>query len=350
MVLGTPGDPPGLLMNVVAGTSRADPDEIEVVAPEYLSLIADVHRVDPTLFPIDQYPSMTEAVSADLVWWNEYAAECGALEEPLVRLGARVLQAKLPVTDEEPSLVHGDAGAGNFMVAGGRVSGILDWELAHVGDPHEDIAWMWMRGAHTSFGDPRLRMTQYEAAGGRRLDPERMQWYLALVMWKSCIGMYADRHRPPSPSSFVQSIVTLTYGALLGAQLVRLLGGALGLLEQNPVVQVTPAVPPTDWVLSSSDLSKEARLVMSYLRAVCAQSEWERDAFYRDMRSFGLAADLRLVDVITDIPEEDLLTVATVLARAADRAAMALPNAVRRIERAQRIGLGTINETTKGTV
>jgi hypothetical protein len=48
------------------------------------------------------------------------------------------------------------------------------------------------------------------------------------------------------------------------------------------------------------------------------------------------------------VGDDQLLDVATVLARAADRAAMALPNAVRRIERAQQIGLGTTHEPMKG--
>ena len=55
-VLGTPGDPPGLLMNLVPGTSRPEPDETETTAAEYLALVAAVHAADPALFPIEQYP------------------------------------------------------------------------------------------------------------------------------------------------------------------------------------------------------------------------------------------------------------------------------------------------------
>jgi aminoglycoside phosphotransferase len=348
LVLGTPGDPPGLLMNVVPGTSRPDPGEIESTAAEYLALVAAVHAAEPAAFPIEQYATIGEALSDDLRWWTAYADERGALQEPLIRLAVRVLAATLPATDERPSLVHGDVGAGNFMVDGGRVSAVIDWELAHVGDPHEDMAWLWMRGAHTSFGDPQQRLAEYEAAAGRSLDPDRLRWHLAFVMWKSCVGMYADLRRPPTPAALVQSMVILTYDALLGSQLLRLLGGSLQLLGQEPIRRVTPATQPADRLLESTELSKESRLVVTYLRETAAQGEWGRAAFDEDLASFGLPNRSELLAKLDLVTDDELFNVATVLARAADRSAMALPNAVRRIERAQRIGLGTIDDPMKG--
>jgi aminoglycoside phosphotransferase len=346
-VLGTPGDPPGLLMNLVAGTSRPAPEEIEPLAAEYLRLLADVHAADAASFPIEQYETMAEAVGDDLRWWTDYAEERGALDEPLLRIAARVLAFTLPTTDEAPSLVHGDAGAGNFMIDAGTISAVIDWELAHVGDPHEDLAWLWMRGAHTSFGDPQQRLAEYEAAAGRTLDADRLRWHLAFVMWKSCVGMYADLHRPPTSAALVQSIVILTYDALLGSQLMRVLGGSLQLLGQEPVRRVTPATQPADRMLAATELSTESRLIVTYLREASAQGDWERARFDDELRSLDLPPRNQLLAELDALPDERLLDVTTVLARAADRAAMALPNAVRRIERAQKIGLGTTAEPTE---
>jgi hypothetical protein len=206
-------------MDVVPGTSRPAPEETEATAPEYLSFVARVHAADPASFPIEQFATMGDALRDELGWWTTYADESGATREPLVRLAARILATTLPASDERPSLVHGDAGAGNFIVEHGRVTALLDWELAHVGDPHEDMAWLWMRGAHTSFGDPVQRLAEYEAAAGWSIDFGRLRWHLALVMWKSCVGMYADLQRPPTAGALVQSMVILTYDALLGSQL-----------------------------------------------------------------------------------------------------------------------------------
>jgi aminoglycoside phosphotransferase (APT) family kinase protein len=41
------------------------------------------------------------------------------------------------------SLIHGDLRPGNFLFAGGTINALLDWEMAHVGDPAEDIAWVY---------------------------------------------------------------------------------------------------------------------------------------------------------------------------------------------------------------
>jgi aminoglycoside phosphotransferase (APT) family kinase protein len=347
LVLGTPGEPPGLLMNVVPGTSRPDPEETEEVAPEYLALVAAVHGADPAAFPIEQFATMGEALTDELDWWCDYAEDRGAMEEPVIRLGARVLRATMPTIDEAPSLVHGDVGAGNFMVDGGRVTAMIDWELAHVGDPHEDMAWLWMRGAHTPFGDPRRRLAEYERAAGRSIDADRLRWHLALVMWKSSMAMYADLRRPPTAGAFVQSMVLLTYDALLGSQLLRLLGGSLELLGQAPVRRVTPQTQPAQRLLDSTDLTREGQLVVGYLRDAAAQAGWERSSLDDDLRSVGLADRAGLLERLDDADDAGLLDVATVLARSADRAAMALPNAVRRIERAQRIHLGTLAEPMK---
>ena len=60
---------------------------------------------------------------------------------PLADYGIRWLKAHQP---EAPcvTIVHGDYRTGNFLEVGGRITAILDWELVHLGDPHEDLAWV----------------------------------------------------------------------------------------------------------------------------------------------------------------------------------------------------------------
>ena len=50
------------------------------------------------------------------------------------------LKANAPVAPRL-SIVHGDYRLGNFLEVDGRITAILDWELTHLGDPHEDLAW-----------------------------------------------------------------------------------------------------------------------------------------------------------------------------------------------------------------
>ncbi|MGD9794402.1 MAG: phosphotransferase family protein [Acidimicrobiia bacterium] len=340
-LLGTPGTPPGLLTEMIIGTSRPDPDEVEAVAPEYLAQIARLHAIDPREFDVDQYDTVRNAIADDLRWWNDFGARTGAMDTRLLRFAARVLSATLPDVGDMPSVVHGDVGAGNFMVNEGRLAAMLDWETAHVGDPHEDLAWLWMRGAHTAFGDPQRRIAEYEAASGTVLDRHRLCWHLAFVMWKSVVGMRAATNSGPADDvTLVQSIVVLTYEALLGAQLVELLGASYPLLGCTPQRSSTVASRLCDRLLDRGDHDHESQIVLTYLRDSASQLAWEQRELAADCRRRLAITPDELDDHVDSVGQIDLTACAMVLAGEADRAALALPNAVRRIQRAQRIGLG----------
>jgi len=106
--------------------------------------------------------------------------------------------------EESPrtSLVHGDFRNGNLMVDAGGVAGVLDWELAHRGDPMEDLGWIcvnsWRFGEIDrpvgGFGDRSELFAGYEEAGGEAVDPERVRFWEALGTLKwgiMCLTMYA---------------------------------------------------------------------------------------------------------------------------------------------------------------
>jgi aminoglycoside phosphotransferase (APT) family kinase protein len=76
-----------------------------------------------------------------LLWESRFLAH---RLEPLPALAHlfRWLKAHLP-TPTLLSLIHGDLRPGNFLFEGGKVNALLDWEMAHIGDPAEDIAWVY---------------------------------------------------------------------------------------------------------------------------------------------------------------------------------------------------------------
>jgi hypothetical protein len=74
-------------------------------------------------------------------------------------------------------LVQGDTGPGNFMYDGARVTAIVDWELAHIGDPMDDIAWLSWRATQQGWPDFPARLREYEAASGIEVDPARVRYY-----------------------------------------------------------------------------------------------------------------------------------------------------------------------------
>ncbi len=83
------------------------------------------------------------------------------------------------------TLVHGDFRHGNLMIGPGGVCGVLDWEIAHRGDPLEDLGWLcvnsWRFGNIDlpvgGFGVREDLFAGYEAASGQRVDPERVHFW-----------------------------------------------------------------------------------------------------------------------------------------------------------------------------
>ena len=101
-------------------------------------------------------------------------------EQPIDRLAQAQLEhlvARVPDYDGEPVVVQGDTGPGNFMYDGERVTAIVDWELAHLGDPMDDIAWLSWRATQQGWPDFPARLREYEAASGIAVDPDRVRYY-----------------------------------------------------------------------------------------------------------------------------------------------------------------------------
>ena len=64
--------------------------------------------------------------------------------QPIIRAAIRWLRANPPPPPERVSVVHGDYRVGNFLYTKEGIHGIVDWEMAHLGDPLEDLAWSFM--------------------------------------------------------------------------------------------------------------------------------------------------------------------------------------------------------------
>lgn len=103
---------------------------------------------------------------------------------PAFELAVRWLKKNLP-HQREDTLVHGDYRMGNFIVGPEGVRSVLDWELAHVGDPMEDLAWVCVRSWRfgnddlpvAGVGTREALFAAYEAAGGRPVDPAAVHWW-----------------------------------------------------------------------------------------------------------------------------------------------------------------------------
>ena len=92
------------------------------------------------------------------------------------------------------SLVHGDFRLGNMIVGPEGLRAVIDWELAHLGDPMEDLGWLcvkaWRFGATppvAGLGEYEELFAAYEASGGSTIDPAVVHWWEVLGTWKWAI-------------------------------------------------------------------------------------------------------------------------------------------------------------------
>lgn len=107
---------------------------------------------------------------------------------PTIEAAFRWLERRVPETTDL-TLVHGDFRNGNLMVDPATgLAAVLDWELAHIGDPAEDIGWIctnsWRFGRPQhrvgGFGDLDDLLDGYVAAGGTRIAKERVDFWQML--------------------------------------------------------------------------------------------------------------------------------------------------------------------------
>lgn len=169
------------------------------LTPQFIDVFADVHAIDIAAAGLDEYavprPGTTDAALYQVNYWTRVRE----LEEtdslPLLTLAENWLYDNLPIC-EEPVLLHGDHRLGNFLFdeESLRITAVLDWELAHIGDFHEDLAYDFepLFGSTDENGQFLVgsmfttdeMVKGYEARTGRRVDPDTLYWYRVLTSYK----------------------------------------------------------------------------------------------------------------------------------------------------------------------
>ncbi len=122
---------------------------------------------------------------------------------PAMELTLNWLEKNIPVSDSVV-LVHGDFRTGNFMVEPEGLTGIVDWEFAHWGDRHEDIAWLCMRDWRFGklnkeaggFADRRVFYDAYSAASGFKTDAKKVRFWeiMGNLRWAAGSAQQTERH------------------------------------------------------------------------------------------------------------------------------------------------------------
>lgn len=178
---GFEASPAKILMEPYAAHHRA-------IAEQKWSMMGAVAAADPRergLVGVMQWVEPADCWKRELGYWEGVLNDDELIPQPVMRATIRWLRNNPPPPAQKISVVHGDFRTGNFLYdEHGRIHGVLDWELAHIGDPLEDLGWslnrMWCWGHDDRRGGliPREDAIRiWEKASGLRAEPAALHWW-----------------------------------------------------------------------------------------------------------------------------------------------------------------------------
>lgn len=159
---------------------------------QFVDALSAIHAVDLSGNWLDHFQVIDDpkaSASAQVDYWAKYYEDSALIPIPAIDYAITWLHRNLAYSDRL-GLVHGDYRIGNFMIRDGRIVSIFDWELAHVGDPVEDIAYSGsplFRGRNPMLSHllmPEEYFAYYESRTGLRVDPDVFHFWTVLGMVK----------------------------------------------------------------------------------------------------------------------------------------------------------------------
>ena len=202
---------PALIARFVEGTVRppgADrmsgvgmyfaPELRAALKEQFVAILARIHSLDWRAKSLPSFavpePGTIQAVDWALGLWERAWHEDTLDAHPIMERAALWLREHRPVV-ERPVLVHGDYRSGNFMYDDDlAINAIFDWELAYLGDYHDDLAWASLtlfggldeagEGLASSLLPEAEFLALYERLSGNAVDPERLFYYRIFSYYK----------------------------------------------------------------------------------------------------------------------------------------------------------------------
>ncbi len=168
-------------------------------------ILAQIHAIDIDAASLRDDLQVIDAAEFIEQTWERYRAF--PTPQPMIDYTARWLLDHLP-EKTTPALVHNDFRNGNVMVNEQGVVAVLDWEIAHLGDPLRDLGWIctnsWRFGVAElpvgGFGTREDLYRGYADASGTPVDAERVKfWEVFGSFWWSvgCLGMTESYRNGP---------------------------------------------------------------------------------------------------------------------------------------------------------
>lgn len=187
----------------------------EKIAEQAWSILGRLAAMDadnPVLLAYCKKPEPANCALEQVEYWAKVIRDDALHPQPIAEAAIRYLQGNPPPPPQKLAIVHGDYRSGNFLFNGeGDVKGILDWEMCHIGDPLEDLAWsldpLWSWPAPNLAGNLVSRqqaINHWQAASGLTVDLQVFKWWQifaslkGLAIWTSSTEefMHGTSHEP----------------------------------------------------------------------------------------------------------------------------------------------------------
>ncbi len=163
------------------------------LAARFCELLAEVHAVDWKALGIGSLLPDTgpEAAAYELGRWEAILRRDQLQAHPELEVALGYLRGRAP-RSERTVLVHSDFKPGNILLVDDDVSALLDWELAHLGDPLEDLGWVTQplrAGEHAIPGiwEAADLVAHYEHVTGRAVDRDALAWWVTFSTFKTAV-------------------------------------------------------------------------------------------------------------------------------------------------------------------
>jgi aminoglycoside phosphotransferase (APT) family kinase protein len=173
------------------------------------SILGRLAAMDVRALGVDTFmpvPDTRACARRELAYWASVIEKDALHPQPVAAAAIRWLKRNLPGPATKLALVHGDYRSGNFLYdERGDIKGILDWEMAHIGDPLEDLAWsldpLWCWPEKHLAGGllPRAdAVAIWERASGLTVDRDAFRWWQvfaslkAVAIWISSTQDFAE--------------------------------------------------------------------------------------------------------------------------------------------------------------
>lgn len=169
------------------------PEHVASLSDDFTDAMAALHRVDFAGSRLGELWGSTDTKTIALHqvrYWADHAGVGTSRVPPQLHYAMRWLEEHAPAA-RQVGIIHGDFRVGNFLQHEGRITAILDWELVHAGDPHEDIAWAGLRifsaGSRRIGGlvDRERFFARYADKAGYEPDMDVIRYYEVLGLFKS---------------------------------------------------------------------------------------------------------------------------------------------------------------------